>query len=97
MTKALKARDESYHSPMSRLQRFVDPVSSYAGALPQAVTSRAFGAGKGVRTAFLSFLLIVFIVSAYSIVSTTAYPSSKRTLRVMSYNIHVCVGMDKMR
>lgn len=48
------------------------------------------------KAAFSSILLITALISgAGASRSTTTVSSSKKTLRVMTYNIHVGVGMDK--
>ena len=99
MAGALKVRNELGNSLISRFQRYIDLGCAVPGALPQAFAFRAFGAGRRVPTAVRPTLLIVLLLlGGYSSVSTTAYSpylSSKQTLRVMTYNIHVGVGMDK--
>ena len=99
MAGALKARNESGNSLIARLQRYVDSVCAFPGALPQAFPLRAFGARRRIPTGLSCALLIVFLLLAGSSSVSTAgyspYSGSKKTLRVMTYNIHVGVGMDK--
>jgi len=87
MAGALKVRNESDKSRMSRLQRSINPVRSYPGALPQAVAFRAFGACGSVSTTFSSILLSFLLQSSVTTTGHPFYLSSKKTLRV--------VGMDK--
>ncbi len=100
MEEALKARNKSNDSGMSRLQRFITQISYFPGALPQALALRAFGACRKSRSSFPpSLLVVLLLLGCFSSVSTTGSQplpnSAKRTLRIMTYNIHVGVGMDK--
>lgn len=96
MATALKVRNEPGNSSVSRPQPYVDLGCAFPGALPAL---RAFGACWSVPTALRSTLLLVLLLlGGSSSVSTTGhppFPGSKKTLRVMTYNIHVGVGMDK--
>ena len=85
---------------MSHPQRFMMHGLSMPATLPRVFTVRAFGALGRIATSVPFVLLIVLLLLSYSSsVSTTGRSSTvssgNKTVRVMTYNIHVGVGMDK--
>lgn len=95
-----RAPKESANPSISSLRRFVMRRPSNSGAPSRVVTLRAFDTRCRIASSAPCILLIVLLLLANSSSLLTAAPSSsassgKKTLRVMTYNIHVGVGMDK--
>src|SRR6266705_6832152 len=103
MAEALKARNKSSAPLMAHLQRFRRRTASFPGALPQAFALRVFGARRerhpshssAVRVLSGLVILSVSFIAGSSTDFNSSVPSAKRTLRVMTYNIHIGIGMDK--
>lgn len=85
-------------SPKLCLPRFVVPAPSNPGASPGVFAFRASHTGGGAAVC-LVLLIVLLLVGSSAFVPdsnrSSFASSSKKTLRVMTYNIHVGVGMDK--